>query len=139
MYATAGAPGLCQADVACCQMPDEEAFSLLVRLMYSYDLRGHFLPEMPKLQLRLVCLVTLSFKNPLTTSPFSFRYAAAAPQSRATVIHRYRIVRASDRRIAARSPCALSTTRDQIQHVLFAVVSHPVQLPVRMGTLHAYW
>ena len=38
-------------------MPDEEAFCLLVRLMYSYDLRGHFLPEMPKLQLRLVsCL-----------------------------------------------------------------------------------
>jgi hypothetical protein len=40
-------------------MPDEEAFSLLVRLMYSYDLRGHFLPEMPKLQLRLVsCQLT---------------------------------------------------------------------------------
>lgn len=35
-------------------MPDEEAFSLLVRLMYIYDLRGHFMPEMPKLQLRLV-------------------------------------------------------------------------------------
>lgn len=35
-------------------MPDEEAFSLLVRLMHVYDLRGHFLPEMPKLQLRLV-------------------------------------------------------------------------------------
>ncbi|EIN11809.1 RabGAP/TBC [Punctularia strigosozonata HHB-11173 SS5] len=34
-------------------MPDEEAFCLLVRLMYTYDLRGHFLPEMPKLQLRL--------------------------------------------------------------------------------------
>ncbi|KAI0930562.1 hypothetical protein AcW1_009218 [Taiwanofungus camphoratus] len=34
-------------------MPDEEAFCLLVRLMYSYDLRGHFLPEMPKLQLRI--------------------------------------------------------------------------------------
>ncbi|EFI28145.1 hypothetical protein CC1G_14172 [Coprinopsis cinerea okayama7 len=34
-------------------MPDEEAFSLLVKLMYVYDLRGHFLPEMPKLQLRL--------------------------------------------------------------------------------------
>ncbi|KAJ7084413.1 rab-GTPase-TBC domain-containing protein [Mycena belliarum] len=34
-------------------MPDEEAFSLLVRLMQVYDLRGHFLPEMPKLQLRL--------------------------------------------------------------------------------------
>ncbi|KAI0305591.1 rab-GTPase-TBC domain-containing protein [Multifurca ochricompacta] len=34
-------------------MPDEEAFCLLVRLMYSYDLRGHFLPEMPKLQLHL--------------------------------------------------------------------------------------
>jgi hypothetical protein len=38
------------------QMPDEEAFSLLVRLMHAYDLRGHFLPEMPKLQLRLVSL-----------------------------------------------------------------------------------
>ncbi|THH05523.1 hypothetical protein EW146_g9881 [Bondarzewia mesenterica] len=34
-------------------MPDEEAFCLLVRLMQSYDLRGHFLPEMPKLQLHL--------------------------------------------------------------------------------------
>lgn len=34
-------------------MPDEEAFCVLVRLMYSYDLRGHFLPEMPALQLRL--------------------------------------------------------------------------------------
>ncbi|KAF9029018.1 RabGAP/TBC [Hymenopellis radicata] len=34
-------------------MPDEEAFSLLCRLMHLYDLRGHFLPEMPKLQLRL--------------------------------------------------------------------------------------
>ncbi|KAH9917903.1 RabGAP/TBC [Epithele typhae] len=34
-------------------MPDEEAFCLLVRLMHSYDLRGHFLPDMPRLQLRL--------------------------------------------------------------------------------------
>ncbi|KZV95128.1 RabGAP/TBC [Exidia glandulosa HHB12029] len=34
-------------------MPDEEAFCVLVRLMYSYDLRGHFLPEMPSLQLRM--------------------------------------------------------------------------------------
>jgi len=34
-------------------MPDEEAFCVLVRLMHSYDLRGHFLPEMPALQLRL--------------------------------------------------------------------------------------
>ncbi|KZO98865.1 RabGAP/TBC, partial [Calocera viscosa TUFC12733] len=34
-------------------MPDEEAFCVLVRLMKSYDLRGHFLPEMPGLQLRL--------------------------------------------------------------------------------------
>ncbi|KAI5889410.1 RabGAP/TBC [Schizophyllum commune H4-8] len=34
-------------------MPDEEAFCLLVRLMHDYGLRGHFLPEMPKLQLRL--------------------------------------------------------------------------------------
>lgn len=33
--------------------PDEEAFCLLVRLMQSYELRGHFLPEMPSLQLRL--------------------------------------------------------------------------------------
>ena len=35
------------------QMPDEEAFCLLVRLMATYGLRGHFLPEMPGLQLRL--------------------------------------------------------------------------------------
>ncbi|KAN0060790.1 GTPase-activating protein [Thecaphora frezii] len=34
-------------------MPDEEAFSTLVRLMKSYDLRGHFTPNMPSLQLRL--------------------------------------------------------------------------------------
>ncbi|KAF8906517.1 rab-GTPase-TBC domain-containing protein [Gymnopilus junonius] len=34
-------------------MPDEEAFSLLVRMMTVYDLQGHFLPEMPKLQMRL--------------------------------------------------------------------------------------
>jgi len=34
-------------------MPDEEAFSLLVRLMSIYDLQGHFLPDMPRLQLRL--------------------------------------------------------------------------------------
>jgi hypothetical protein len=33
--------------------PDEEAFCQLVRLMNSYDLRAHFLPEMPGLQLRL--------------------------------------------------------------------------------------
>lgn len=42
------------------QMPDEEAFSLLVRLMYVYDVRGHFLPEMPKLQLRLVSQILIS-------------------------------------------------------------------------------
>jgi hypothetical protein len=34
-------------------MPDEEAFSTLVRMMKSYDLRGHFIPNMPALQLRL--------------------------------------------------------------------------------------
>lgn len=34
-------------------MPDEEAFCLLIRLMQSYDLRGHYLPEMPGLHLRL--------------------------------------------------------------------------------------
>jgi hypothetical protein len=38
-------------------MPDEEAFSLLVRLMQMYDLRGHYMPEMPKLQMRLVCFL----------------------------------------------------------------------------------
>lgn len=35
------------------QMPDEEAFCLLVRLMQSYGLNSHFQPEMPGLQLRL--------------------------------------------------------------------------------------
>lgn len=53
-------------------MPDEEAFSLLVRLMYVYDLRGHFLPEMPKLQLRLVgsaCFImTVSTHSALSLS-----------------------------------------------------------------------
>ena len=39
-------------------MPDEEAFSLLVRLMTVYDLQGHFLPDMPRLQLRLVSWVS---------------------------------------------------------------------------------
>ena len=34
-------------------MPDEEAFCVLVRLMQSYDLRSHFTPNMPGLQLRL--------------------------------------------------------------------------------------
>ncbi|KAH9949002.1 rab-GTPase-TBC domain-containing protein [Amylocystis lapponica] len=50
--------GYCQglpfvAAILLLHMPDEEAFCLLVRLMHSYDLRGHFLPDMPKLQLRL--------------------------------------------------------------------------------------
>ncbi|KAG8884128.1 GTPase-activating protein [Tulasnella sp. 331] len=34
-------------------MPDEEAFCVLVRLMHSYGLRDMFVPEMPGLQLRL--------------------------------------------------------------------------------------
>ncbi|KAJ1662125.1 GTPase-activating protein [Coemansia sp. RSA 1646] len=34
-------------------MPDEEAFGVLVRMMYRYGLRGHFLPSMDDLQLRL--------------------------------------------------------------------------------------
>jgi len=34
-------------------MPDEEAFCVLVRLMYSYGSRDMYLPEMPGLQLRL--------------------------------------------------------------------------------------
>ncbi|EKM54442.1 uncharacterized protein PHACADRAFT_96833 [Phanerochaete carnosa HHB-10118-sp] len=50
--------GYCQglpfvAAILLLNMPDEEAFCLLVRLMHSYDLRGHFLPEMPKLQQRM--------------------------------------------------------------------------------------
>lgn len=35
------------------QMPDEEAFCVLVRLMKSYNLRSLFMPNMPGLQLRL--------------------------------------------------------------------------------------
>jgi len=34
-------------------MPDEETFCVLVRLMKSYDLRSHYTPNMPGLQLRL--------------------------------------------------------------------------------------
>ncbi|ORX68475.1 RabGAP/TBC [Linderina pennispora] len=34
-------------------MPDEEAFCVLVKLMFTYGLRGHFLPSMDDLQLRL--------------------------------------------------------------------------------------
>ena len=34
-------------------MPDEEAFCVLVRLMDSYNLRSHFMADMPGLQLRL--------------------------------------------------------------------------------------
>ncbi|KAG0051231.1 GTPase-activating protein [Gryganskiella cystojenkinii] len=34
-------------------MPDEEAFCVLVRMMSTYDMRGHFTPEMGMLQLRL--------------------------------------------------------------------------------------
>ena len=40
-------------------MTDEEAFSTFVRLMKSYDLRGHFTPNMPALQLRLFHLVSV--------------------------------------------------------------------------------
>ncbi|RKP36050.1 rab-GTPase-TBC domain-containing protein [Dimargaris cristalligena] len=40
-------------------MPEEEAFCLLVRLMQAYDLRGHFTPSMEKLHLRLFQLEKL--------------------------------------------------------------------------------
>ncbi|KAJ1930724.1 GTPase-activating protein [Tieghemiomyces parasiticus] len=40
-------------------MPEEEAFCLLVRLMQAYDLRGHFTPTMEKLHLRLYQLEKL--------------------------------------------------------------------------------
>lgn len=55
-------------------MPDEEAFCLLVRLMYSYDLRGHFLPEMPKLQLRIVSTTVFSGRLLYLIFLRSFRY-----------------------------------------------------------------
>jgi hypothetical protein len=59
-------------------MPDEEAFSLLVRLMYSYDLRGHFLPEMPRLQLRLVGLRISPDTTQLIVSLNSSKYVQYA-------------------------------------------------------------
>ncbi|KAI1320208.1 GTPase-activating protein [Mortierella claussenii] len=40
-------------------MPDEEAFCVLVRMMNSYDMRGHFTPDMNMLQLRLYQLEQL--------------------------------------------------------------------------------
>ncbi|KAJ1965386.1 GTPase-activating protein [Dispira parvispora] len=40
-------------------MPEEEAFCLLVRLMETYDLRGHYTPRMEKLHLRLFQLERL--------------------------------------------------------------------------------
>lgn len=55
-------------------MPDEETFCLLVRLMHSYGLRGHFLPEMPGLQLRMyqVRFVQLKAILGLAYSRFEF-------------------------------------------------------------------
>jgi ecotropic viral integration site 5 protein len=78
-------------------MPDEEAFCLLVRLMHSYDIRGHFTPEMPKLQMRLfqfdrlvedmlpvlhVHFLRQGIKSSMYTSQwfltlFSYRYSSA--------------------------------------------------------------
>jgi len=34
-------------------MPEEEAFSMLVRMMNSYEMRGHYTPDMSMLTLRL--------------------------------------------------------------------------------------
>ncbi|KAJ2826395.1 GTPase-activating protein, partial [Coemansia sp. 'formosensis'] len=65
LYAVLRAYSLYDADVGYCQglafvvgplllhMPDEEAFCVLVRLMAAYGLRGHFLPAMDDLHLRL--------------------------------------------------------------------------------------
>ncbi|KAJ2553183.1 GTPase-activating protein [Coemansia sp. RSA 1933] len=65
LYNVLRAYALFDAEVGYCQglsfivgplllnMPDEEAFGVLVRLMYRYGLRGHFLPSMDDLQLRL--------------------------------------------------------------------------------------
>ncbi|KAJ2858982.1 GTPase-activating protein [Coemansia aciculifera] len=65
LYSVLRAYSLYDADVGYCQglafvvgplllhMPDEEAFCVLVRLMAAYGLRGHFLPAMDDLHLRL--------------------------------------------------------------------------------------
>ncbi|KAJ2022407.1 GTPase-activating protein [Coemansia sp. RSA 2530] len=65
LYAVLRAYSLYDAGVGYCQglafvvgplllhMPDEEAFCVLVRLMAAYGLRGHFLPAMDDLHLRL--------------------------------------------------------------------------------------
>ncbi|RCH87880.1 GTPase-activating protein [Rhizopus azygosporus] len=65
LYNVVRAYSLYDRDVGYCQglafivgpmllnMPDEDAFCLLVKLMNKYGLRGHFTPEMDGLQLRL--------------------------------------------------------------------------------------
>lgn len=116
------------------QMPDEEAFCLLVRLMHSYDLRGHFLPEMPKLQLRLVrvkfvsCSALINFLFSILTP--SSKYVACTKLICSSLILSTNLVRASDRGTSTSVTCALPQTRHQINHVLFAVVFDHVQLPV---------
>ncbi|KAJ2372085.1 hypothetical protein IW150_004294, partial [Coemansia sp. RSA 2607] len=65
LYAVLRAYALYDAEVGYCQglafvvgplllnMPDGEAFAVLARLMFTYGLRGHFLPAMDDLRLRL--------------------------------------------------------------------------------------
>ncbi|KAJ2780043.1 GTPase-activating protein [Coemansia interrupta] len=65
LYAVLRAYALYDGEVGYCQglafvvgplllnMPDGEAFAVLARLMYTYGLRGHFLPAMDDLRLRL--------------------------------------------------------------------------------------
>lgn len=87
-------------------MPEEEAFCLLVRLMTTYGLRGHFLPEMPALQMRLfqfdrlleevlpvlhVHFLRQGVKSSMFCSQwfltiFSYRYVGASP-SHSPIIH----------------------------------------------------
>lgn len=77
-------------------MPDEEAFGVLVRLMHSYGLRGHFLPEMPGLQLRMyqVGLFMLQFRHPNDNNSY--------------------LVRSFSRGITTSSARALSSSRSEI-------------------------
>lgn len=77
-------------------MPDEEAFGVLVRLMYSYGLRGHFLPEMPGLQLRMyqVGLLMLQIRHPNDNNSY--------------------LVRPFSRGITTSSARALSSSRSEI-------------------------
>jgi hypothetical protein len=119
-------------------MPDEEAFCLLVRLMYSYDVRGHFLPEMPKLQLRLVSVLDLSIILGSTDERgmvLSFRWVHALSSDLSSLMEPFHTVRPTNRRITPSSSHSFSSAGRKVKHVLFTVVSHPLFLPVESSPL----